>query len=102
MRVRRELRVEGLVQGVGFRPHVYRLAQELKLAGFVGNDARGVFMELEGRAEQVAEFQVRLRNSPPPASFIDQITERALSPKEESDTELTLDEGDGAEERDSG
>ena len=77
--------MEGLVQGVGFRPHVYRLAQELKLAGFVGNDARGVFMELEGRAEQVAEFQVRLRNSPPPASFIDQITERALSPKEESD-----------------
>ena len=42
------VRVEGTVQGVGFRPYVYRLAGELGLAGFVFNDARGVVAEVEG------------------------------------------------------
>ena len=46
-----QLRVEihGAVQGVGFRPFVYRLATELDLTGWVINDARGVFIEVEGR-----------------------------------------------------
>ena len=44
----RSVRVEGTVQGVGFRPYVYRLAGELGLAGFVLNDARGVLLEVEG------------------------------------------------------
>ena len=41
-------RVEGVVQGVGFRPHVYKLASELGLAGFILNDERGVLIEAEG------------------------------------------------------
>ena len=45
---RTRLRVEGTVQGVGFRPYVYRLAGELGLAGFVLNDSRGVLIEVEG------------------------------------------------------
>ena len=47
-RRRLEVRVEGVVQGVGFRPHVYRLATEAGLAGHVLNDERGVLIEVEG------------------------------------------------------
>jgi len=46
--VRCRIRVIGVVQGVGFRPFVHRLACELGLAGHVGNDTEGVFMEVEG------------------------------------------------------
>ena len=44
---RRRLRVQGIVQGVGFRPFVYGLARRLSLTGFVGNDGDGVFVECE-------------------------------------------------------
>ena len=49
--VRLRLRVAGLVQGVGFRPYVHRLADRAGLAGHVGNDTRGVFIEVEGPKE---------------------------------------------------
>ncbi|MEP7023750.1 MAG: acylphosphatase, partial [Actinomycetota bacterium] len=49
-RERTLVRVEGTVQGVGFRPFVYALANRLGLAGLVGNDASGVFAEVEGPA----------------------------------------------------
>ncbi|MCA1693950.1 MAG: acylphosphatase, partial [Actinobacteria bacterium] len=42
------IRVEGIVQGVGYRPFVYTLATRLELGGWVGNDTRGVFVEAEG------------------------------------------------------
>ena len=48
--------VEGTVQGVGFRPYVYRLAAELGLAGCVLNDAHGVLLEVEGESDAVEEF----------------------------------------------
>ena len=48
-RRRTRVRVEGTVQGVGFRPYVHRLAGELGLAGYVLNDSRGVLLEVEGR-----------------------------------------------------
>jgi hydrogenase maturation protein HypF len=47
-RIRTAVRVEGVVQGVGFRPFVYSLATSLGLGGLVGNDADGVFAEVEG------------------------------------------------------
>ncbi|HEY1674022.1 MAG TPA: acylphosphatase, partial [Streptosporangiaceae bacterium] len=47
-RVRKAVRVEGIVQGVGFRPFVYGLATGLSLGGLVGNDPDGVFAEVEG------------------------------------------------------
>jgi hydrogenase maturation protein HypF len=50
---RRRLRVTGTVQGVGFRPFVYRSAVELGLSGFVANDSKGVVIEAEGPPERL-------------------------------------------------
>ncbi|MEQ4717564.1 carbamoyltransferase HypF [Nonomuraea sp. B19D2] len=68
------VRVEGVVQGVGFRPFVHGLATRLGLAGRVGNDARGVFVELEGGRDQIGEFLVRLESDAPPLASIDRVT----------------------------
>ena len=70
---RTRLRVEGTVQGVGFRPYVYRLAGELGLAGFVLNDSRGVLIEIEGDDTVVDRFVVRLRDEAPPLAVIDRV-----------------------------
>jgi hydrogenase maturation protein HypF len=55
-KVRASVQAEGIVQGVGFRPFVYDLAQRHGLAGWVLNDARGVQIEVEGSDEHVAAF----------------------------------------------
>jgi hydrogenase maturation protein HypF len=75
------VRVEGTVQGVGFRPYVYRLAGELQLAGYVLNDARGVLVEVEGTAAAVERFLGRLEPDAPPLARIERvlITDRATS-----------------------
>ena len=62
--VRHRIRVTGVVQGVGFRPFVHRLATELGLAGHVGNDTGGVFVEVEGQPSDVARFERRLLDEP--------------------------------------
>jgi acylphosphatase len=59
---RRRFSVRGLVQGVGFRPFVHRLAIELGLRGFVGNDSLAVFIEVQGSASALAEFARRCSN----------------------------------------
>ena len=78
-RIRTAVRVEGIVQGVGFRPFVYGLATRLGLAGLVGNDADGVFAEIEGDPAAVARFLVLLEREPPPLARIDKITTRGLA-----------------------
>jgi hydrogenase maturation protein HypF len=65
--------VTGTVQGVGFRPFVYRLAQERALAGWVLNDARGVQIEIEGPRVALDDFLVALRNELPPLARIDSL-----------------------------
>jgi hydrogenase maturation protein HypF len=70
---RRRLRVRGQVQGVGFRPYVYRLASELGLAGRVLNDGAGVEIEVEGTDERLDGFVARLRREAPPLSRIDSV-----------------------------
>ncbi|HET7018190.1 MAG TPA: carbamoyltransferase HypF [Streptosporangiaceae bacterium] len=77
-RVRTAVRVEGIVQGVGFRPFVYSLAAELGLAGLVGNDADGVFIEVEGAQQAVDDFLEALRTKAPPLASIDRITTASL------------------------
>ena len=75
---RRGVVVRGVVQGVGFRPFVYRLAQEEQLAGSIGNDTDGVTIEVEGAAERVDAFLTRLRAEIPPLARIDSMAVREL------------------------
>ena len=77
-RVRAAIRVEGVVQGVGFRPFVYSLATSLGLSGFVGNNVDGVFAEVEGSGEAVAKFMARLEHEAPPLARIERVATRAL------------------------
>lgn len=72
-RARKQIRVRGVVQGVGFRPFVYRLALELHLAGHIGNDTNGVTIEVEGSEATVAAFLERLRSEAPPMARIDSL-----------------------------
>jgi len=71
--VGRDLRVAGVVQGVGFRPYVHRLATRLRLSGRVGNDVTGVFIEVEGTPENVAEFLAALPRDLPPRARVDRV-----------------------------
>ncbi|MFP5361525.1 MAG: carbamoyltransferase HypF [Thermoleophilia bacterium] len=63
-------RVDGTVQGVGYRPFVYRLAAELGIAGWVLNDERGVLVEAEGPPDAVALFLARLSADAPPLAEV--------------------------------
>lgn len=78
--VQRRLRVRGVVQGVGFRPHVWRLAQAEALDGWVRNDAEGVEILLQGPAPAIETFAARLRAEAPPRARIDTIDTRDEAP----------------------
>ncbi|MHA3771223.1 carbamoyltransferase HypF [Verrucomicrobiota bacterium sgz303538] len=69
-RERARVVVHGAVQGVGFRPFVYRLATQLGLDGWVQNSAQGVVIEIEGKREAVERFVVRLEKERPPHAVI--------------------------------
>lgn len=67
------LTIRGVVQGVGFRPFVYRLAKEIGLVGWVNNSTAGVFIEVEGTKQQLETFLWRLKTEIPPRSQIQNI-----------------------------
>ena len=71
-------RIEGTVQGVGFRPYVYRLADEMGLAGHVLNDSRGVVVEVEAPAEKVERFLARLPVEAPPLATVERVIAEQL------------------------
>ena len=73
-----QVQVEGIVQGVGFRPFVHRLAQELGLAGFVCNTGAGVLAEVEGAAASLQEFMRRLTAEAPPMALVERIQRQAI------------------------
>jgi hydrogenase maturation protein HypF len=72
--------VRGAVQGVGFRPFVYRLATELGLNGWVNNSPQGVFLEVEGRRAAAENFLLRLETENPPHSSIHSLESSWLAP----------------------
>ncbi len=71
MNERWHLTVRGIVQGVGFRPFVYGLALRYGLAGHVGNNGDGVFIEIEGTPDALRQFQTALSAELPPLAHID-------------------------------
>ncbi len=83
VRIRRRILVRGVVQGVGFRPFVYGLAQRLGVTGLVGNESSGVFIEVQGPLETVEAFQNVLVDRPPPLAVIDAFVAEDLAPIEE-------------------
>ncbi len=68
--MRLRVRLKGAVQGVGFRPFVYRLAKDLGLRGWVINNSSGVEIEVEGKVQLLEEFLLRLQTEKPPLAHI--------------------------------
>ncbi|MEJ7619419.1 MAG: carbamoyltransferase HypF, partial [Aquificaceae bacterium] len=80
--------IKGAVQGVGFRPFVYRLAKELGLRGFVINDSRGVYIEVEGERRVLEEFLIKLNREKPTLARIHSVDFSFLQPAGYSDFEI--------------
>ncbi|MFH1679047.1 MAG: Sua5/YciO/YrdC/YwlC family protein, partial [Candidatus Eisenbacteria bacterium] len=79
-RVRASIVIRGAVQGVGFRPFVFRLATSLGLAGSVKNSSSGVLIEAEGEEARIGELLLRLEREKPPLAFIQSLESRLLDP----------------------
>ncbi|MHA2621452.1 MAG: carbamoyltransferase HypF [bacterium JZ-2024 1] len=79
-RQRLKVVIRGAVQGVGFRPFVFRLASRHRLSGWVLNSAQGVFVEVEGVQEALDAFLCELRTNPPPRSSIQSLEASYLDP----------------------
>lgn len=94
----RRIEVRGTVQGVGFRPWVYRIAQESGVGGRVWNDSRGVEIEVFGPLEALEVFSERLRTEAPPAAFIREIQVQEISGEVAPEFVIVPSEG-GAGER---
>ncbi len=84
MQVRRKIDVSGIVQGVGFRPYVFRLARSRSLCGHIRNTAAGVTIEIQGTVEAVAHFMDALPAEAPPLAHIEQINSHEMKVEEES------------------
>ncbi len=78
--VRQRYTVGGIVQGVGFRPHVHQLAAELDLAGYVANTAEGVVIEIEGPPDRVASFAAAVVDRAPPLAVVDSFAGQGMAP----------------------
>ena len=78
------IRVTGTVQGVGFRPFVYRSALELGLAGHVLNDEHGVVVEAEGPETTIGELVFLLEHEAPPLAVVESVAAERMEPTGES------------------
>ncbi len=70
----RKIYIEGIVQGVGFRPFIFKLANEFNLKGYIYNDTNGVYIEVEGEDEDIDRFIEAIPAKAPPLSLIEKIT----------------------------
>ncbi len=86
------IHVNGLVQGVGFRPFIYRLAHKYKLKGWVENSNDGVFVMVTGDDTQVGEFVQSIRNEAPAASNINSISKKVVNYEEFDDFRIVKSE----------
>jgi hydrogenase maturation protein HypF len=93
--IRRRILVRGAVQGVGFRPFVYRQATALRLAGWVVNSAQGVRVEAEGDREHVAALVAAIRDAPPANATVLSLETQDLEPCGETAFAIRTSEADG-------
>ncbi len=75
------IRVKGIVQGVGLRPTVWRIANNYGLKGNVINDANGVLIKVQGKLKSLNEFVKCLKNETPPLARIDSIERQIINDK---------------------
>ena len=85
MLTRREYLLRGVVQGVGFRPHVAVVAARHPISGFVGNDDRQVFIEAQGEPEAIEEFIAEVLDTLPPLASVISVSQRSLDLGAETD-----------------
>ncbi len=78
---RRKIEIRGIVQGVGFRPAVFRLAKKHNLKGSVGNDTMGVVLDIEGLPDEIDSFLKELKVNPPPLANIEKLESKKLNLK---------------------
>ncbi len=90
---RRAITVDGVVQGVGFRPFVYGLASQLRLTGFVKNRAGSVWIEVEGQRQALDRFSAALQSHAPPLSRIDRVECFPLPPRRDSGFHIAESDG---------
>jgi len=83
--VRKAIDVTGIVQGVGFRPFVYRLAHEFSLAGVIANTPAGVTIEVQGESELIDQFLSRLQSEAPPLAKITSLSPREIELQADTD-----------------
>ncbi len=91
---RERIHISGIVQGVGFRPFVYRLAQQCGLAGFVRNNTEGVLIEVEGAAAMLQAFRHRLATETPPRAHMLQLAVEEMPPAGDSEFIIVASERD--------
>ncbi|MEM7590304.1 MAG: Sua5/YciO/YrdC/YwlC family protein [Cyanobacteria bacterium P01_A01_bin.83] len=80
MKQRLHLKIQGAVQGIGFRPFIYRMATELRLTGWVNNSSEGVAVEIEGERAQLTAFLHHLKYLAPPISNIQSVVSSEHTP----------------------
>lgn len=83
--VRKAIDVTGIVQGVGFRPFVYRLAHECALTGLIANTPAGVTIEVQGESELIDQFLTRLQSEAPPLAKVTSLSPRELELANDTD-----------------
>jgi hydrogenase maturation protein HypF len=92
---RAKVTIRGVVQGVGFRPFVYRLAREIRLNGWVLNSSQGVFIEVEGAPDRLQSFLLRLEKESPPRATIQSLEFSFLDPAGYNEFEIRYSEEGG-------
>jgi hydrogenase maturation protein HypF len=96
MNERAKIIVHGAVQGVGFRPFIFRLATELNLRGSVLNSSQGVFIEIEGARDLLDQFLLRLEKEKPPRAMIQSLEFSFLDAVSHENFEILPSENSGA------
>ena len=93
-----DIRVRGIVQGVGFRPFVYRLARRYLISGWVLNDLDGVFIHAEGESQLIDEFVTELHMNPPAAARVKEVELKEVPLQDCTSFEIRESQVDDADE----